>query len=552
MVSRRRFLQAAGAAAVGNTVLPAMASARPTGKRETKRPNFLIFMTDQQQAATVLPEHPCRTPNLERFASQGVTFTQAFCPSPHCCPSRASFMSGLYPSRHGIFNNVETNTAIHADLNPGVVLFSEELRDAGYRLAYSGKWHVCRNQGPEDRGWETLGGKKGKQGKKATFSDNRRNPEFWLKAKEEMQQDRPRRRGELLRPGWGNMRLYGSVPAKGPKGYEGTGDYRTVQLGLDALPQLAAGRQPWCLFVGVIGPHDSYVIPEPFARLYDPESVRLPPNFRDTLEDKPRIYQRMRHEYFGQLSDAEVRESIAHYWGYCSMEDALFELVLDALEATGQADNTIVVYVSDHGDYVGAHGLYCKGVPAFREAYNVPLIVRWPSGVAKPGRRVDAYVSHIDFAPTFLEAAGVEPKMERSGHSLLPWLRGETPSGWRDTWFTQLNGVELYYTQRSVSTRRYKYVYNGFDFDEMYDLEKDPHEMVNLAYPDFARLRRPNGEKGLTDAHDVPWPPLSAGLAEARRDLLRRMWTFAREQDDQIFNGYYTVAMAPIGPALAM
>lgn len=547
MVTRRQFIQTAASAAVaGNVAGPAAAGERPTLKRGEKRPNILIFMTDQQQAATVLPKHPCRTPNLERFAAQGVTFTNAFCPAPHCCPSRASFMSGLYPSRHGIFNNVETNTAIHADLNPGVVLFSEELRDAGYNLIYTGKWHVSRNIGPEDRGWDTLGIKK------AAFSDRRREPEFWQAPKSEMEENHPRRRGELLRPGWGNMLLYGSRPAKGPKGYEGTGDYRTVQRGLEGLKKLAAGDQPWCLFVGVTGPHDSYVIPEPFAKMYDPKSVALPPNFADMLADKPRIYQRMRHQYYGQLSDDEVRESIAHYWGYCSMEDALFGLVLDALEATGEADNTMVVYCSDHGDYVGAHGLYCKGVPCFREAYNVPTIIRWPHGIANPGRRVEAFVSHTDFAPTFLETAGVKARMERSGRSLLAWLRGEAPSGWRDALFTQLNGVELYYTQRSVMTKRYKYVYNGFDFDEMYDLEKDPHETVNLAFPDFARLRRPNGKEGLVNTSDVPWPPLSAELEKERRDLLRRMWTFAREHDDQIFNSYYTVAMAPIGPALAM
>ena len=190
-----------------------------------KSPNILIFMTDQQQGLTVLPEHPCHTPNLDRLASEGVTFTNVLCPAPHCCPARASFMSGLYPSRHGVFNNVNTQTAIHHGLNPGVTLFSEELRDAGYHLAYSGKWHVSRDEGAEDRGWVNLAGisRKG-----AGAVRDRRRSEVWQSEKEDLKVNRPRNRGEVLRSGWGNRLLYGSVPAKGPNGYEETGDHRIV------------------------------------------------------------------------------------------------------------------------------------------------------------------------------------------------------------------------------------------------------------------------------------------------------------------------------------
>jgi arylsulfatase A-like enzyme len=166
---------------------------------------------------------------------------------------------------------------------------------------------------------------------------------------------------------------------------------------------------------------------------------------------------------------------------------------------------------------------------------------------------VDAFVSTVDFAPTILDAAGVRSSITMSGMSLLPWLRGETPSAWRDAIFAQLNGVELYYTQRIVMTDNYKYVYNGFDFDELYDLKNDPHEIVNLAFPDVmqARARMREG-KGLQNSRDVPWPPLPPPLAEVRRDLLRRMWKFAQEHKDQIFNPYYTVAMAPYGPAIGV
>ncbi len=221
-----------------------------------------------------------------------------------------------------------------------------------------------------------------------------------------------------------------------------------------------------------------------------------------------------------------MRESIAHYWAYCTLQDELLGEVLDALDASGQAGDTLVVFMSDHGDYVGAHGLYLKGVPAFREAYHVPCIMRWPAGIRNPGRTVDAFVTLADFAPTFLELGEATQPADLSGASLLPFLRNETPDAWPDAYHTQLNGVELYYTQRAVVTRDFKYVYNGFDFDELYDLRNDPHEMVNLA-------DRPEYQ-------------------EIQHDLVRRMWRFAAREQDMIFNPYGTVALAPWGPADAL
>jgi len=235
------------------------------------------------------------------------------------------------------------------------------------------------------------------------------------------------------------------------------------------------------------------------------------------------------------------------------MEDALFGLVLEALKETGQEEDTLVIYMADHGEYCGAHGLYCKGVPAFREAYHVPTVMRWPRGIARPGRRVGAFVSSADFAPTFLELAGCEATQKLTDQSLMPWLDNETPTNWRDAIFTQLNGVELYYTQRSVTTERYKYVYNGFDFDELYDLKQDPHEMVNLASPDRVPQRPLHSEERVRSGAYMPWPRLAPELEPIRKALLQRIWKFAQEQEDgHIFNPYFTVAMAPWGPGIAM
>jgi len=122
----------------------------------SKSPNILIFVVDQMPYDVVAPGHPCHMPNARSLAEDGVSFSRAFTCSPHCCPSRATFMTGLYPSRHGVFNNVDTNTAFQHGLNPGVRTFSEHLKEAAYRLAYAGKWHVSNEETPADRGWQEL------------------------------------------------------------------------------------------------------------------------------------------------------------------------------------------------------------------------------------------------------------------------------------------------------------------------------------------------------------------------------------------------------------
>jgi arylsulfatase A-like enzyme len=181
-----------------------------------------------------------------------------------------------------------------------------------------------------------------------------------------------------------------------------------------------------------------------------------------------------------------------------------------------------VLYCSDHGDYCGDHGLFAKGIPCYDGAYHVPAVMRWPAGIAAPGRRAGQFVSLADFAPTFQQLAGKAPDRELTGRSLVPFLRNERPAEWRDDIHTQCNGVEVYYTQRSVRTATHKYIHNAVDYDELYDLTKDPHEMHNVAAdPAY---------------HDV------------KHDLVRRMWRFAAQEQDSAHNSYVTLAMAPWGP----
>ena len=479
----------------------------------SKRPNFLIFMSDHMNA-DVVNGNSCYMPNAKKLAKEGILFKNAYCPTAHCCPSRATFFTGVYPSKHGIYNNVLTPTAIHSKLNSGVITFSELLKLAGYRLIFTGKWHVSAEENPVDRGWEELM----VTCKKTDFCGN--SIIDWRNDANTKDSDDSRQRGQILRPGWGDYQLYKTLPTDDCiEKY----DYKVVDSAIQIIPELARDTKPWCLYVGVNGPHDPYVVPEQFVKLYDSKQVKLPHNFIDNLEDKPRIYQRLRQERFGQLTEDEVREAIAHYWAYCSMEDALFGEILKKLEETGQMDNTVIVFLSDHGDYCGAHGLFTKGVPSFREAYNIPCIIRYPKGINNPCCEVNEFVSLADFTPTFLELADVSVPDNLTGRSIVPFLKGEVPKNCPDAFYSQFNGVELYYTQRIVATKDFKYVFNGFDFDELYDLKNDPYELVNLSQ--------------------------NKNYEEAKHNLVKKMWKFAMQENDEImFNQYITVGLAPWGP----
>jgi arylsulfatase A-like enzyme len=477
---------------------------------QTKKPNILIFMTDQERADVTYADHPCRTPHVERLAREGVRFGNVFTTMAHCCPSRASFFTGLYPSQHGIYNNVSGRAAIHRALNDGVVTFSERLQDAGYGLYFSGKWHISAEENPVDRGWTELAVTGGKERKAGQPLDSWRE---MLRSEE----PRERARGELVRPGWGNKKLYG---AKGE--LENINDYRLVQRGIRQLDELKGTQEPWCLYIGVIGPHDPFIVPEKYAKMYDPSGIELPPNYADSLTDKPGIYRRMRR-VFDQLTPQEVKESIAHYWGFCSMMDDLFGMVLDALDRNGQAEDTLVLFMSDHGESLASHGIYCKGISPYDETYRVPCVIRWPQGISEPGREVTELVSMMDFAPTLVDLAGAAPLSNSKGASLVPWLQGERPEHWREAVFNQCNGVEIYYTQRFVRTERYKFVYNPTDVDELYDLANDPYEIINLA--------------------DLP------EMLPIKEEMYARIWREAADVDDIIFNPYITVATADFGPA---
>ncbi|HEY2587344.1 MAG TPA: sulfatase-like hydrolase/transferase [Tepidisphaeraceae bacterium] len=533
--TRREMLQWAAAAGAASVIGAGDAFGQAGGSR---RPNILIFMTDQQRGDSVAPYRRAHTPNVDRLAREGVTFAQAYCPSPHCCPSRATFFTGLYPSEHGVWNNVDVGNALSRGPFQGTRLFSDDLKEAGYELYFSGKWHVSALDTPADRGWTMSAAQMGGRSEALVPGMTApRKPGDWhgydgrpplnewhryalLAQRPEQTQ---RHEAQILRPGYGTYTHYGQAQPGGRGGF--AFDRRVVDDAIRFIRQRKPGGNPWVQYVGIIGPHDPYFLPKEFLDRYKIDDIKLPDNFADRMADKPALYRRTR-DRFDQLPDAEHREALRHYLAYCSYVDALIGEVIKALEETGELDDTLVLYTSDHGDYASEHGLWCKGLPCFRGAYHIPAVARWPGGIKEPGRTVDAFVSTADFAPTFLDIAGVKVDRPLTGRSLVPFLRGDpAPPDWRDAVFTQSNGNELYGIQRSVSTRKWKYVYNGFDYDELYDLEADPGETKNLA----------SGPK----------------YRDVVREMCRRLWRFAFEHKDVAINDYILVALAPFGPAEA-
>jgi arylsulfatase A-like enzyme len=505
-----------------------------------KKPNVLIFMADHFMADAVAPgKSQCITPNADRLASDGVRFTNAFCPTPHCCPARASFQTGEYPSIHGVWNNVSNRCAINRDINDGVLTMGDHLSTGGYQLYYSGKWHVSDLRSPADFGWETGACSPPMlqwQGSRIDAFE----PEVFAQAPYN-----DRASGVLRRPGWQDLSFYGETEHDDSVWVKNLKFYDT----LDKIDEYGQHDDPWCIMFSCNPPHDPYQVPEKYLKMYDDIDIQLPDSYADDLKDKPNIYRRMRYQTWNQLGEEGTKEARRHYFALCSMIDDWFGQMLDRLEASGQAENTIVVLTSDHGDYAGAHGLFAKGIPAFREGYNIPAIIRWPHAGSQPGRVVNELVSICDFMPTLLDAAGL-PSPEVYGRSLLPFIKNEPVETWRDDLHFQMNGVELYYTQRTVITDKWKYVYNGFDFDELYDLEHDPGEMVNLAHPDRYETLAPFSTNAA--GQFVPYPPMPPELDKVRKELYRRIWKFAREQNDQFaYTPYITTGQAVYGPNTA-
>ncbi len=419
-------------------------------------PNLLFLITDQQRADTIEAHTTCQTPNLDKLAAAGSQFLRCYTPNPICSPTRASLMTGLLPHSHGMVDVTHAVPTYRASFDAKLPVWPQALQKAGYRTAYFGKWHVERSNKLENFGFET-------------YEVEQYQQKLGLVEVE----------GELAvqrlvqQKGYRDFLLYGVSDA----GVETLPEYQMYSDGIRFLQQAAADRErPWALFISTEAPHDPYVALRRYYERYHLNDISPPANFDDDLADRPGIYRRIQHVW-DDLTWEDFAKATACYYANCTMIDEQIGRIMATLETLNMTENTIVVFTSDHGDYMGEHRLMLKGIPAFEGVYRVPLILSGPGIPA--GRQVREVVSLLDLAPTLVQLTTGDV-FPGHGRSLLPLLQGRE-NYWRSEAFAECHGQRFNYTQRVLWRGDDKYIFNGFDEDELYDLAADPHEMHNLA-----------------------------------------------------------------------
>lgn len=273
----------------------------------------------------------------------------------------------------------------------------------------------------------------------------------------------------------------------------------TTAAALEFLKEQHGGTAPWCCFVSVIEPHDPFVCGEKAFRLYDPEQLELPPNASDLLENRPGLYRKSARVY-QSMTEREKKEALACYYASITEIDEQFGKILDVLRESGHLANTIVVFTTDHGELLGAHGLYCKNIGAFEEVYRIPLIMSGP-GIIR-GAKSKARVGLHDLCPTLLELAGCQPIEAPDCRSFASVLRSPEADAEFQTGFAEYNGGRYLLTQRIVWDGDWKLVFNGFDFDELYNLALDPYELEN-------RIDDPQHQKRAEQMFALAWRKMS-------------------------------------------
>jgi arylsulfatase A-like enzyme len=459
-------------------------------------------MTDQQRADTIEPQTVCQTPNLDALAAGGIRFQRCYTVNPICSPARASLMTGLLPHNHGMVDVTHAVPAYRARFDATLPVWPRQLQNAGYETAYFGKWHVERSHRLENFGFDR-------------YEVEQYQQKLGLVEVREELIDRK----VVRQKGYADFLLYGVSDGAA----ESLPEYQMYSDGIAFLEQAASNPdRPWALFLSTEAPHDPYVAPRSYCQRYNPDDIPPPVNFEDDLSGRPVIYGRIQ-SVWRDLTWQDFAQATACYYANCTMIDEQIGRILEALDSLGMRENTVIVFTSDHGDYLAEHRLMLKGIPAFEGAYRIPLILNGP-GIPS-GREVHNIVSLLDLVPTLVRLTSGD-EFPCQGRSLLPLLQG-AETDWRSEAFAECHGQRFNYTQRILWRGNDKYVFNGFAEDELYDLAADPYEQKNLA----------------TD-------PLFEPLLES---MAARMWQIMHETADQTMVGaqYGMFRYAPIGPLAA-
>jgi len=449
-----------------------------TTKPKADAPNVLLICTDQQRfdAIGAYGNEHIETPNLDRLAAEGVLFENCYVQNPVCAPSRASLMTSQYVAGHGLHAN-------GVDLAPGTRLFTRELADAGYDCGLVGKLHLgaCQKGRLEPRVDDGFRVFRWAHDPYVGSSENAYHR--WLQA---------------------------SHPDLYEAGRDGSGEHSwdampteahySRWIGNETIDFLRSSRddtKPFCFVTNFFDPHHGFGAPKEYMDRYAAADLPPPVTRLNELGSKPPVLTAAsQRSYAGhakgyvEYSKQELAEVRQAYYAMVTLVDDEVGRILDALEAEGLAENTVVVFSSDHGEMLGDHQLMLKGPMMYECAIRVPLIVRWPGGLPAGVRRTEL-VQWVDLAPTFFEAAGVPVPASFQGQSLLGLARGEAGASVRDWALCQYRDSGHSYDPPVHVTmlrhgRHKLVVHHGPPVTarertgELYDLDADPNELDNL------------------------------------------------------------------------
>ena len=404
------------------------------------RPNILYVFADQMRSTAMgcAGVEKVLTPNLDRFATEGTRFTNAVSNTPVCCPARATLLTGLHALSHEVvFNDKLMRTDLHC--------IAHCLNDAGYRCGYVGKWHLDTADrggfippGPRRRGFDDF------------FAASNCNHHYF-------------------------QAYYYLNDGPKPVWIDGYEPDTHTDLAIRHIQEQAAGNNPFCLFLSWSPPHCPYrEAPQKYLDLYPPDRIELMPSARDASY----LWQRSAEP---ERMDRIKRETVAGYYAHITALDDCFGRLMKAVDDAGIADDTLVVFSSDHGDMLFNHdrGWKCK---PWRESIGVPLIVRWP-GRVRAGRVAGGPIGIVDHMPTLLSMAGVPIPEGVEGDDLSAFVLG-CESAAPESQFLSFPVVPANYSYpewRGVVTRTHTYARFRDRAWVLYDDVADPFQMNNLA-----------------------------------------------------------------------
>ncbi len=480
-----------------------------------KRPNVLFITSDQQHWFTMGFLNPeVKTPNLDRLAARGVYFDRAYTVNPTCTPTRASWITGMYPSQHGAYS-------LGTKLMEDVPTVGDRFREAGYRTALVGKAHfqplVSTEEFPSLEAYPIL--------HDLAFWRDFTGPFYGFDRAELARNHTDESHvGQhyalwMIEKGYDNWRDFfmpngaarkddGDAFADSKHTRRKPGEAWEIpeEIHYNAwiaertnalMQQYHETDESFFLWASFFDPHPAYMVPEPYASMYDPDEVTVPEHTDGEFDDKPPHFAMTQqqkpdfsayrepggnglHGASSHLRPREVRaKNIAMMYGMMTMLDKYVGAILDKLDELGLAENTLVCFTSDHGDFWGQHGLVAKAIHHYEDLLRVPLIVAMP-GTVPQGEVSHSLQSTVDLAPTFLSFAGVDiPPCMTGLDAKSVWTGKE--AGIRGHVIVENRHNPTTMNMKTLITDRYKLtVHFGRDYGELYDLQKDPGELTNL------------------------------------------------------------------------